>query len=131
MDENEKGVLSKEQFERALGYCHIYLNNQELETVMSHYDLKHDGTLSYEEFLTGMRGSLNARRKLLVGALFRKIAGYDEAISLEVHPLQSVISCTLDSSLSSFCRLCNRRSIQMPTHMYRMAQQHATKLDDR
>jgi len=83
MDENEKGVLSKEQFERALGYCHIYLNNQELETVMSHYDLKHDGTLSYEEFLTGMRGSLNARRKLLVGALFRKIAGYDEAISLE------------------------------------------------
>lgn len=75
MDDSEKGVLSKEQFERALGYCHMYLNNQELETIMSHYDLKHDGTISYEEFLTGMRGSLNARRKLLVGALFSKLAG--------------------------------------------------------
>merc|ERR1711998_300306 len=85
MDESDKGVLSKEQFERALGYCHMYLNNQELETVMSHYDIRHDGTIAYEEFLTGMRGSLNARRKHIVGTLFKKIAGGpDVAASLEV-----------------------------------------------
>jgi hypothetical protein len=83
MDESDKGVLSKDQFERALGYCHMYLNNQELETVMSHYDLKHDGTISYEEFLTGMRGSLNARRRFLVGSLFNQIAGNAAAVSLE------------------------------------------------
>merc|ERR1711998_101901 len=85
MDESDKGVLSKEQFERALGYCHMYLNNQELETVMSHYDIRHDGTIVYEEFLTGMRGSLNARRKLIVGTLFKNIAGSpDIAASLQV-----------------------------------------------
>merc|ERR1711988_617524 len=85
MDESDKGVLSKEQFERALGDCHMYLNNQELETVMSHYDIRHDGTIAYEEFLTGMRGSLNARRKHIVGTLFKKIAGGpDVAASLEV-----------------------------------------------
>ena len=32
MDESEKGVLTQDQFERALGYCHMFLNNQELET---------------------------------------------------------------------------------------------------
>lgn len=83
MDENERGVLSKDQFERALGYCHMYLNNQELETVMSHYDLRHDGTIAYEEFLTGMRGSLNARRKLLVGHLFKSVANNSEIVALE------------------------------------------------
>lgn len=77
-------MLSKDQFERALGYCHMYLNNQELETVMSHYDLKHDGTISYEEFLTGMRGSLNARRKLLVGTLFSKLANGGSSAPLQV-----------------------------------------------
>merc|ERR1711939_436773 len=49
MDESQKGVLTKEQFERALGYCHMFLNNQEVETIMSHYDLKHDGTMVYEK----------------------------------------------------------------------------------
>jgi len=75
MDDAGKGVLKKSQFEKALGYCNMFLNNQELETMMSHYDIKHDGTLAYEEFLTGMRGSLNARRKVLVNNLFDAIGG--------------------------------------------------------
>jgi len=61
----------------------MFLNNQELETIMSHYDLKHDGTITYEEFLAGMKGSLNARRKMLVGTLFNQIGG-GAPISLEV-----------------------------------------------
>lgn len=90
MDESSRGVLNKDQFERALGYCHMYLNNQELETMMSHYDLKHDGTMSYEEFLTGMRGSLNARRRSLIIILFQRLAGSPEGI------------CNLDAVLGAF-----------------------------
>merc|ERR1719453_997537 len=89
MDEGSRGVLKKDQFERALGYCHMYLNNQEVETIMSHYDLKHDGTMSYEEFLTGMRGSLNARRKALTSILFDTLSGNAE-------------TCSLDAILGSF-----------------------------
>merc|ERR1711939_240819 len=83
MDESQKGVLTKEQFERALGYCHMFLNNQEVETIMSHYDLKHDGTMVYEDFIQGMRGSPNARRKLLVQSLFNKLSGGRGTIALK------------------------------------------------
>jgi len=84
MDNTNKGMLGRDQFERALGYCHMYLNNQELETVMAHYDLKHDGTASYEEFLTGMKGSLNARRKQLIKTLWDAVGAGAPQLPLSV-----------------------------------------------
>lgn len=83
MDDKDKGILSKDQFERALGYCHMYLNNQEIETMMAHYDTQHDGSMGYEEFLTGMRGSLNHRRRALVSSTFSAISGGADTAALD------------------------------------------------
>ncbi len=49
------------------------LNPSEFERIFKYFDKNNDGKISYDEFLVGLRGDLNERRKGLVGLAFKKL----------------------------------------------------------
>jgi len=74
IDSKKNFTVDRNGFERALSSCALFLNTQEVETLMSHYDMSHSGTMMYEEFLAGLRGTLNHRRKGIANAVFNRVA---------------------------------------------------------
>jgi len=75
IDANNSYTVNRPDFERALGHCELFLNGQEVDTIVSHYDMAHSGSMMYEEFLTGLRGTLNHRRRALVQTIFDSVSG--------------------------------------------------------
>ena len=49
------------------------LNPSEFERIFKYFDKNNDGKISYDEFLVGLRGDLNERRRGLVGLAFKKL----------------------------------------------------------
>lgn len=61
-DINGNGKLCIKEFEAALARCgYLYINHRlfpkivELQALMKYYDKDHDGSISYEEFVSGLR----------------------------------------------------------------------------
>ena len=48
------------------------LSPSEFERLFKYFDKNNDGVLDYNEFLTGLRGNLNPRRRVVVGRAFKK-----------------------------------------------------------
>eukprot|EP00656_Telonema_subtile_P057752 TRINITY_DN9577_c0_g1_i1.p1 TRINITY_DN9577_c0_g1~~TRINITY_DN9577_c0_g1_i1.p1 ORF type:complete len:622 (-),score=182.44 TRINITY_DN9577_c0_g1_i1:162-2027(-) len=76
-------TVSRSQFEAALSECALFLNTQEVDTLVSHYDMTHTGNMAYEEFLSGVRGTLNHRRRNFVMTLFGTIGGGGESVTAD------------------------------------------------
>lgn len=49
------------------------LNPSEFERIFKYFDKNNDGKISYDEFLVGLRGDLNANRRELVALAFNKL----------------------------------------------------------
>ena len=49
------------------------LSPSEFERIFKYFDKNNDGKISYDEFLRGVRGALNARRSVLVEKVFAKL----------------------------------------------------------
>merc|ERR1712166_993407 len=73
IDEKNSYVVNRPDFEKALAHCELFLNTQEVDNLVSHYDMAHSGSMMYEEFLTGLRGTLNHRRRGIVQTIFDSI----------------------------------------------------------
>lgn len=73
IDEKNSYVVNRPDFEKALAHCELFLNTQEVDHLVSHYDMAHSGSMMYEEFLTGLRGTLNHRRRGIVQTIFDSI----------------------------------------------------------
>ena len=74
VDSKNTFTVNRNGFEQALSNCALFLNTQEVETLMSHYDMSAGGTMMYESLLSGLRGTLNHRRKGIVQAVFDRVA---------------------------------------------------------
>lgn len=55
MDTNGNKSLDISEFEQALAAFGLFPKKVELQALMKFYDVNRDGSVSYEEFLTGLR----------------------------------------------------------------------------
>mmetsp|Transcript_73505 Transcript_73505/g.209178 ORF Transcript_73505/g.209178 Transcript_73505/m.209178 type:complete len:564 (+) Transcript_73505:74-1765(+) len=71
IDDDGSGHLSKSEFQKAVKEHVLDWTDQEFSLVFDHFDADHGGSISYDEFLVGVRGELNERRKQLVLLAFK------------------------------------------------------------
>merc|ERR1711998_229779 len=70
-DGNHK--LDKAEFIDGLQKFGLDVSRDEAEQLLKAYDRNNDGVISYDEFIRGMRDSLNSRRLKLVMKAFKKL----------------------------------------------------------
>ena len=73
MDDNGDKRLSKEELMYGLRDYGISLSSGELDAVFGELDRDHNGYIDLDEFLIGIKGDMNARRKGLVKLAFRSL----------------------------------------------------------
>jgi len=70
IDTDKSGTLSKEELKiglaKFLRVFNLELSRAEFEKIFAAFDKDGDGTLSYNEFIRGVRGDMNDRREALV-----------------------------------------------------------------
>lgn len=71
MDDNGDKKLSKQELKSGLSDFGVDINFQELDHIMSYFDLDRNGSISFDEFLIGMRGEMNERRLGFVRQAFQ------------------------------------------------------------
>ena len=70
MDDSGDGKLSLAEFRFGLKDFGVKLNPAELEELFYFFDKDKSGNISFDEFLVGLRGSINARRRRLIGLAY-------------------------------------------------------------
>jgi Ca2+-binding EF-hand superfamily protein len=70
MDENGDKKLTREEFKQGLRDYGIDITQTELEQVFLYFDRDRNGFIDFEEFLIGLKGNLNDRRKKFVRMAF-------------------------------------------------------------
>lgn len=66
MDDSGDRRLDREELKWGLKDYGVDLSERELNTVISAFDRNGDGIINFDEFLRGIRGSLNARRRAMI-----------------------------------------------------------------
>ena len=66
MDFNGNKKLDYSEFEQAMAAFGIFPKKVELQALVKFYDVDGDGSISYEEFLSGLRDELTERRVNMV-----------------------------------------------------------------
>ena len=73
MDKNRNGSLDYQEFKRGLQDYRICQDEREIRAVFNHFDVDRNGSISYNEFIRTIVGEMNARRKALCEAAFKKL----------------------------------------------------------
>jgi len=83
MDANNSGCLDKKELTEALLKIGLRVEPKDIDTIVKVYDRDGSGSISLTEFLRGVRGRLNARRRDLVMAAYKILdKNNDESITL-------------------------------------------------
>jgi hypothetical protein len=70
MDFNGNKKLDQQEFTDALGQFGFFPKIVDIQALMKYFDTNNDGNITYEEFLKGLRESMNERRMKLVDKAF-------------------------------------------------------------
>lgn len=73
MDDDGNRFLSRAEFVKSVADVGLKLTDSQINDVIAAMDVDGNGSISYEEFLSVVRGPMNARRKLVVHEAFQKI----------------------------------------------------------
>jgi hypothetical protein len=73
MDEDRDRKLTKAELKDALTEYNVPLTAADLDELYSQFDKDSDGRITYDEFLIGLRGTLNDSRKSWVEKAFAKL----------------------------------------------------------
>jgi Ca2+-binding EF-hand superfamily protein len=73
MDNSKNRKLDRNEFMWGLKENGHILSSSEYERLFKFFDKNNDGTVDYDEFLRGLRGDLNDRRRELVHMAFKKL----------------------------------------------------------
>ena len=73
MDDSGDGELQFSEFKKAMKEMDFDLNDKDLHKIFHHFDADNGGTVSYEEFIQGIRDPLCERRKNLILMAFKVI----------------------------------------------------------
>ncbi|KAK1931658.1 Calcyphosin-like protein [Phytophthora citrophthora] len=69
-DELNDGSVTFHDFVRALKSSGVHITGRDAQSLFYHFDSNHDGAMSVNEFLSGMREPMNPRRQLVVRMAF-------------------------------------------------------------
>ncbi|OMJ78708.1 hypothetical protein SteCoe_21428 [Stentor coeruleus] len=73
MDDNGNRLLDPEDFKWGLYNYGIYLNENDIKTLIKTFDRNGDGFVNFDEFLTTIKGKLNDNRLRLVALAYEKL----------------------------------------------------------
>lgn len=73
LDFNGNHRLNQEELKIALEEFGLEVADRHIKVLMDHFDKNHDGNVDFDEFLRGIRGRMNKRRRGLVGLAFAKL----------------------------------------------------------
>jgi len=112
VDKNGNKMLERPELESALQACGINLSEFEIDQIFRHFDFNADGSVHYDEFLSGIRRPLSAQRALHVRKIFNTLdsngnnvaylADVASAFHAENTPQVMQGSATPDEVLESF-----------------------------
>ena len=88
MDNNGDKTLSKEEFKYGLQDYGLELNIREIDEIFRYFDRDHSGTISIDEFLIGLKGDMNTRRKSLIRMAFN-ILDTDQSGIISIEEMMS------------------------------------------
>jgi len=93
--------IDAQEFFVGLNECGCTLDKTQTDILLSHFDTDQDGTVNFDEFLVGLRGTMNAERQAVVDQAFLKfdlvgdnncITASDLRVAYNVHSHPKVIS---------------------------------------
>ena len=73
MDDNGNGSLDWNEFRKGIKEMQLGVTDMQIRHLFNLFDANDDGAISYEEFLVGLRGELNERRRAMVEMAFRRL----------------------------------------------------------
>lgn len=62
MDDSGNRKVDAQEFFVGLNECGCSLTKEETDALLSAFDTDHDGNVNFDEFLVGLRGSMNPAR---------------------------------------------------------------------
>ena len=89
MDDDGSGTLSQSEFNKAMAECRMELTAMQLKHLFRYFDRGDDGSISYDEFLVGIRGVLNRRRRRLVNLAFN-VLDRDQSGVIDMDDIEAV-----------------------------------------
>ena len=72
MDDSGNRKVDAQEFFVGLNECGCNLTKEETDALLSAFDTDHDGNVNFDEFLIGLRGSMNAQRQAVADAAYAK-----------------------------------------------------------
>jgi len=70
MDFNGNKKLDASEFEQALAAFGLFPKKVELQALVKYYDVDGDGSITYDEFISGLKEPLSERRLAMVTKAF-------------------------------------------------------------
>jgi Ca2+-binding EF-hand superfamily protein len=95
MDFNGNNKLDSQEFEQALAAFGIFPKKVELQALMKFYDTDGDGSISYNEFLSGLKDELSERRLNMVKKAFHML-DRDGSGKITISDLQGIYDVSMN-----------------------------------
>lgn len=73
MDDDKSGKLDTQEFTKAMKELRIGLQDSDIARLFALFDINHDGTISYAEFMKIVAGEMNEARQQVIEAAFKKL----------------------------------------------------------
>ena len=86
MDFNGSKTLDQQEFEQALAAYGLFPKKVELQALMKYYDVNQDGSVSFDEFISGMKDELSERRLNMVKKAFSRL-DRDQSGKIQINDL--------------------------------------------
>jgi Ca2+-binding EF-hand superfamily protein len=86
IDDDNSNLLSLEEFKKAMNEHTMDMTENEVRALFKYFDQSDDGYISYDEFLVGLRGDLNPRRKALVNLAYG-VLDTDKSGQVDLHDI--------------------------------------------
>ena len=93
MDDDGSGTLDLEEFRKAMKESRLNLTERQLKHLFLYFDKDDSGGITYDEFLVGIRGVLNKRRREMVHLAFAVLDKRGEG-KVELEDFRQLYDCT-------------------------------------
>lgn len=75
MDDDNSGSLTQREFFKACKDFKVGISEENVPTIFKKFDANNDGTMSYDEFLFQIRGSLSKERAQVIKEVYQNLTG--------------------------------------------------------
>ena len=93
VDDSGNRKIDAQEFFYGLQDMGCQFSKDETDALMAHFDTNKDGNINFDEFLVGLRGSLNEARQAVVDAAYSKFDA-DGSGKITASDLRGVYNCT-------------------------------------